>query len=213
VPMTSEIDSKDGCCDREADERTDPDSDRQTQPLTSPFGPTGHCSSGGSTRCNETDCGPQCSARRDDSEPFCAPCCQWKSEDGQCRAGQHGQYESDQTACRRLGAPQSDHARHSRCCHRDERCKRSIGSNEAMVVFDSLGDGSARDRRCLATRPRGSHRSRSFGVRSTRGLRSRSRGCRDRTTHTRSARSGHCPQDSATPTGGVRHVGLRSDLA
>jgi hypothetical protein len=112
-----------------------------------------------------------------------------------------------------LGAPQSDHAPHSRRSHRDERCKRAIGTNEAMVVFDSLGDGSARERRCLAARPSRSRRNWRFGVRSTRGLRSWSGRCRDRTTHTRSARSGHRHQDSATPAGRVRHVGLRSDLS
>ena len=212
MAVASEIDGEDDCRDRKADEGTDPDSDRQTQPLTSPFGPTGYCSSGRSTRRNESDCCPHSSTRRNDCEPFCASRCQGKSEYRKCRAGHHCQHESDQTACRRLGTPQSDDARCTRCSHRDETCKRAVGANETMVVFDSFGNGFVSDRGRLTARPRRSLHGWSFGVRRTRGLRSRSGGNRDRSSHTRSARSGHRSQDSATPIVEVRHAGLRSDL-
>lgn len=207
APARSEIDCEDDCCDREADERAEPDAHGQSKPFTPPLRPTGDRSGGRSTRSNEADSCPDSCARGNDSEPLRASRCEREAEDGQRRAGHHCQNESDQTSHRRRGTPQGEHARESRHSHRDECSKRPIGSNDAKVVFDAFGNCTLGDRRFPDARP-GSRRGCRLLDGSARRFRSRSRWDGNRGTHTRSARSGHRPQDSATLTVGVRHTCL-----
>lgn len=190
----SEVDGEQDRRNRKTDEGTDPDADRQSEPLASPFTPAGHGAGRRSSSCDESDNPPQKCTRCNRRQPSACARRHRKPEHGKCRTRHDRQNESDDSANRRLGTPENDDAEKSAEGHRDEGGESAIGAQDTEVVGDSFGNriprrwfGSVRWSRwtgiCRWSRP----------CRSWLG-----RGRGSRCSRTRSAGAGHRLQLSAT---------------